>query len=340
MTSQTELEQAGRSPRQPLRALGARVQRLLHSHPTIGPAVVLVISVIAFMAISPRFAEIRNLSLVLQQATVVGTLAVGQTIIILTAGIDLSVGSIMLISSITTASLAANLGVPAALALVAGFIVSLVCGLINGFLVTRLKLPAFITTLGTASVFLALALFVSSSHSISTNDPLIMLPAVTVPIFGTSLPISALIMLLLYAFAAYVLRFTAFGRHIYAVGGDREASRLAGISIHRVVLGSYAFAAITYAIGGWLQTARLASASPQVGASYALDSITAVVIGGTSLFGGRGSVGGTLIGALIVTVFRNGLSIAGLDTLWQDFAVGVLIIVAVALDQWIRTLRS
>ena len=148
------------------------------------------------------------------------------------------------------------------------------------------------------------------------------------------------IVLLMYAGFSYSLRMTAWGRHLYAVGDDAEAARLAGVRKDRVLLSVYIVAGLICAVAAWMLIGRIASASPQAGVSANLDSITAVVIGGTSLFGGRGRVIGTLFGALIVGVLRNGLTLTGVDVLWQDFAVGILIIAAVAIDQWIRKVKT
>jgi fructose transport system permease protein len=147
-------------------------------------------------------------------------------------------------------------------------------------------------------------------------------------------------MLLLFALLWYVLNKTAFGRHIYATGDDPDAARLAGIRTDRVLIAVYVLAGLICALAGWVLIGRIGAVSPLAGVTANLDSITAVVIGGTSLFGGRGSIVGTLIGALIVGVFRDGLALAGLDVLWQEFTVGVLIIVAVTLDQWIRRVSA
>jgi fructose transport system permease protein len=147
-------------------------------------------------------------------------------------------------------------------------------------------------------------------------------------------------MLLLFALMAFVLKWTMWGRHVYATGDDREAARLSGIRTDRVLLSVYVVAGLIYAIAAWILIGRIAAASPQAGITANLDSITAVVIGGTSLFGGRGRILGTLLGALIVGVFRNGLQLAGIDELWQNFAVGVLVLIAVAIDQWIRRARA
>jgi fructose transport system permease protein len=161
----------------------------------------------------------------------------------------------------------------------------------------------------------------------------------TIGLGGFRLTYGTVIMLLLFAAFYYALGQTAWGKHVYATGDDIEAARLAGIRTDRVLLSVYVVAGALYAIGAWVLIGRLASASPNVGVEYNLDSITAVVIGGTSLFGGRGIVLGTLVGALIVGVFRNGLQLAGVDVVWQGFAIGILVLLAVAIDQWIRKVK-
>jgi fructose transport system permease protein len=322
--------------------LATRLHDLLHRNPTFGPLFVLLLAVIIFSFLSERFLEPANLSLVVQQVMVVGTLGIAQTLIILTAGIDLSVGAIMVLSSIVMAKLSADSGVPGPLALLLGFSVGTACGLINGMLVTRLKLPPFIVTLGTLNVFFALNLYYSKSETIRGTDmsDLLLWTGKTVDIGDTKITYGSFLMLALFGVFAYVLRHTAWGRHVYAVGDDAESARLAGVRTNRVLLSVYVVAGLICAVAGWMLIGRIASASPQAGGLANLDSITAVVIGGTSLFGGRGLVIGTLFGALIVGVLRNGLTLAGVDVLWQDFAVGILIIAAVAIDQWIRRVRA
>src|SRR5918992_1480940 len=288
------------------------------------------------------FLEPANLSLIVQQVMVVGTLGIAQTLIILTAGIDLSVGAIMVLSSIVMAKLSADQGLPGLLALLIGFGVGTACGLLNGLLVTRLKLPPFIVTLGTLNIFFALNLWYSQSATIRGADmpDLLLWTGNTISLGDTRITYGSLLMLVLFGVFAWVLKNTAWGRHVYAVGDDAEAARLAGVRQDRVLLSVYVVAGLVCAVAAWMLIGRIASASPQAGGSANLDSITAVVIGGTSLFGGRGLVIGTLFGALIVGVLRNGLTLAGTDVLWQDFAVGVLIIVAVAIDQWIRKVKA
>lgn len=319
-----------------------RARGVLHRYPALSPALVLVLSVVVFGLLNDRFLAPSNLSLITQQVAVVGTLAVAQTLIILTAGIDLSVGSVMVLASMVMAQVASGSGAPAVVALLVGLLAGIACGGLNGFLVTRLKLPPFIATLGTFNVFTALALLYSHGATVRGGD----LPAVmtwtgtTFDVFGVRISTGVLLMLAAYLVVALALSRTAWGKHVYAVGDDKDAARLSGISVNRVLLSVYLTAGAILALAAWIQIGRANAASPNVGVDMNLDSITAVVIGGTSLFGGRGVVWGTLLGALIVGVFRNGLSLAGLDVLYQTLAVGVLVIVAVSLDQWIRKVRK
>jgi fructose transport system permease protein len=322
-----------------------RVQRVLHKYQALAPLIFLIFMLVIFSFMSDRFLQPFNMSLIIQQVTVVGTLAIGQTIIILTAGIDLSVGAITVFVSIIMAKVSADFGVPGIAALAVGFTVGTSCGLVNGLLITRLRLPPFIVTLGTLSIFFALNLYVSASTTVRGRDMDSLLSTTagkqgTLEFLNTPIPIASIGMVLMYIVMTYVLKYTAWGRHIYATGDDPEASRLTGINVNRVLVSVYAVAGLIYGIGAWFLIGRIGAASPQVGLSYNLDTITAVVIGGTSLFGGRGMVFGTLLGAIIVGMARNGLSLAQIDPLWQDFTVGVLVIAAVTLDQWIRRVSA
>jgi fructose transport system permease protein len=322
-------------------SFGLRIQHLLHANPVLGPLAVLIVAIIAFSIVNVRFFSATNLSLVLAQVTVVAMLALGQTLVILTAGIDLSAGAIAVFASILMANFCTKMGMPGVLALILGFACGTAMGAVNGFLVTRIKLPPFIVTLGTLTIFFSLNAVVSKSETVRGTDmPGIMTwTGNTIPIGGFRLTYGSIIMLLLFAYFFYALRSTAWGKHVYATGDDVEAARLAGIQTSRVLFSVYTAAGLLYAVGGWILIGRLASASPNVGTDYNLDSITAVVLGGTSLFGGRGSVIGTLIGALIVGVFRNGLQLGGVEVVWQGFAIGLLVLVAVSIDQWIRKVK-
>jgi fructose transport system permease protein len=319
-----------------------RVQHLLHSRPAISPALILAITIVVFSIVNPRFANPASLSLMVQQTAVVACLAVGQTLIILTAGIDLSVGAIAILSMMFSATVASENGVPALPALLLGVAVGVLAGLINGILVTRINLPPFIVTLGTLSVFTALALLYSGGQSIQGND----LPALlnwtgkTFSIGDFRLTTGVLLVGLVYLVAGFALSQTAWGRHVYAVGDDAEAARLSGIAPKRVLLSVYTVAGLIYGVAAWVLIGRAGAASPNAITDANLESITAVVIGGTSLFGGRGGVLGTLLGALIVQSFTIGLSLAGVDQQYRLLAVGVLVIVAVSVDQWIRRVKA
>ena len=323
-------------------SVGQRIQALLHARPTLGPLAVLALALLVFFILSGRFLTAANLSLVLAQVTVIAVLALGQTLVILTAGIDLSVGAIAVFSSMLMAKLATDAGVPGPVALLLGFVLGTAMGAVNGLLVTRLKLPPFIVTLGTLSVFFSLNAVISKSETIRGADmPGIMTwTGNDIDLGGFRLTYGSIIMLLLFAFFFYALTRTAWGKHVYATGDDIEAARLAGIRTDRVLLSVYTVAGLLYAVGAWVLIGRLAAASPNVGTEYNLDSITAVVLGGCSLFGGRGSVLGTLVGALIVGVFRNGLQLAGVEVVWQGTAIGLLVLVAVGIDQWIRKVKA
>lgn len=328
----------------------AKVQSTLHRYPYLSPLIVLIASMIIFTALNERFILPTNLSLMTQQTVIVGTLAIAQTLIILTAGIDLSIGAVMVFGQMMMANLAvtaaasnvAGFGLPAPLAIFAGVLIAVIAGAVNGGLIVRLKIPPFIGTLGTLSVFTALSLILFKARTIQGPE----MPEL-LKVMGTSFKLGSfrvmtgvLVMLALYAIFAYILRNTAWGTHIYAVGDDPEAAELSGISAPRVLLSVYAVAGLIMGIAAWITIGRVGSASPNVAPNINLDSITAVVIGGTSLFGGRGTMVGTLLGALIVTVVENGLALAGLDQAYRVLAIGILIIAAVALDQWIRSVKS
>ncbi|HEY6745728.1 MAG TPA: ABC transporter permease [Mycobacteriales bacterium] len=323
-------------------SIGRRIQAVLHARPTLGPLAVLVLALLVFFILSGRFLTAANMSLVLAQVTVIALLALGQTLIILTAGIDLSVGAIAVFSSILMAKMATDGGVPGPLAVLIGFGLGLAMGAANGLLVTRFNLPPFIVTLGTLSVFFSLNSVVSKSETIRGADmpSILTWTGKDIDLGGFRLTYGSIIMLLLFAFFAYALTRTAWGKHVYATGDDIEAARLAGIRTDRVLLSVYTVAGLLYGIAAWVLIGRLAAASPNIGTEYNLDSITAVVLGGTSLFGGRGAVAGTLIGALIVGVFRNGLQLAGVQVVWQGTAIGLLVLIAVAIDQWIRKVKA
>ncbi len=301
-----------------------------------GPLVALLLACTFFALQSPRFLTGANLSLVLSQVMVVGVLAIGQTLVILTGGIDLACGMIMALGSIVMSLLAVQQGWHPAIAIGGGMAVTTIAGLINGLLVTRIKLPPFIVTLGTMNIAFAVTQLVSRAQTFTDLPPLLTWLGHSVRMGNTPIAYGALAMLLLYALAFVVLRDTAAGRHVYAVGNNLEAARLAGIPTNRVLLGVYMLSGLCAGAAALLSIARTGVGDPQSGQTENLDTVTAVVLGGTSLFGGRGVVLGSLIGALIVGVFRNGLTLMGVSSVYQILVTGVLVIVAVATDQWSR----
>lgn len=330
-----DLAPAGRGPLE-------RIQHVLHRYPVISPVLVLVLASVVFTITGDgQFQQPSTIGLMFQQTAVLATLAIGQTLIILTAGIDLAVGTAMLLTHLIVAKVAAEQGVPGPLALLLGIVVGIALGAVHGSIVTRLKLPPFIVTLGTFYIFNSLALVYSEAQTTSKEalggaGSFLLWTGKDFSIGEFKITMGVLVAVALYAFFAYVLANTAWGSHVYATGDDPEAARLAGIDTKRVVMSVYIVAGVIYAIGGWVQLGRSLSASVNAATDVNLATITAVVIGGTSLFGGRGRLLGTAIGALIVTEFRLGLSLAGVNVRYENLAIGSLIIIAVSLDQWIR----
>ena len=303
---------------------------------TLGPFIALLCACLFFATQSDRFLTLQNFSLILQQVMVVGTIAIGQTLIILTAGIDLSCGMIMALGSIVMTKMGADLGLSAPVAILLGIGVTTLFGLVNGLLVTKAKLPPFIVTLGMLNIAFAITQLYSGSQTITeVSDGLTWLGN-SFRIGQTNILYGVVLMLVLYIITWLFLRETAPGRHIYAVGNNPEATRLTGISTDKVLLGVYVLAGVFYGIASLLSVARIGAGDPNAGQTENLDAITAVVLGGTSLFGGRGIILGTLVGALIVGVFRNGLTLMGVSSVYQILVTGVLVILAVLTDQMSR----
>ncbi len=301
-----------------------------------GPLIALLGACVFFSTQSEQFFTLRNFSLILQQVMVVGTIAIGQTLIILTAGIDLSCGMVMALGSIVMTKTAVDFGLPPALAITLGIAVTTLFGVANGWLITKAKLPPFIVTLGMMNIAFAITQLYSQSQTITEVSDSMTWLGNSLRIGETNILYGVVLMLALYLLTWLFLRETAPGRHIYAVGNNPEATRLTGISTEKVILGVYAMAGVFYGIASLLSIARIGVGDPNAGQTENLDAITAVVLGGTSLFGGRGIVIGTLIGALIVGVFRNGLTLMGVSSVYQILVTGVLVILAVLADQMSR----
>ena len=323
-----------------------RLQHLLHTTPAAVPLIVLVLSTIVFgLILGGKFFSPFALTLILQQVSIVGIVGAAQTLVVLTAGIDLSVGAIMVLSSVVMGQFTFRYGLPPELAILCGFAVGGLCGLINGCLVALMKLPPFIVTLGMWQIVLATNFLYSANETIRSQD--IEAEAGILQFFGWKISVGgavftygAIALVLLVLLLAYVLKHTAWGRHVYAVGDDPEAAELSGVNVTRTLISVYVIAGLICAFAGWALIGRIGSVSPTAGQFANIESITAVVIGGISLFGGRGSIMGMLFGALIVGVFSLGLRLIGTDPQWTYFMIGVLIISAVATDQWIRKVSS
>jgi fructose transport system permease protein len=317
------------------------IRGVLRRSPTLIPALVLLLSIAAFSIIAPRFFGMGALSTILKQVTVTGFVALAQTLVILTAGIDLSVGAMLVISSLVMGNLAVVVGLPVALAIPMGIAIGGLMGLFNGVLVARMKLPPFIVTLGTLSIFTSLKLWYSQSESIRNADIVSNAPGLLwfgqgFNVGGASISYGGIMLIMLTGILWYVLNHTAWGRHVHAVGDDPDAAMLSGIRVDRTLVSVYAVAGLICGFAAWIAIGRVGSVSPIAFETVNLASITAVVIGGTSLFGGRGSIIGSVLGAFIVGVFNTGLALAGVDDYWQMFAAGWLVIIAVSLDQWLR----
>jgi ribose transport system permease protein len=298
---------------------------------TLGMLPALVLLALVFWAINPRFMTHTNLTIVLQQSAINIVLAAGMTFVILTGGIDLSVGSILAASAMIAVlgSLLPDwgmLGVPAAMG------VGLVFGLANGLLIAFIRLPPFIVTLGTLTAIRGVARLIGQDTTVFNSD----LPFAVIgngSIFGV--PWLVVIALVVVVLSWLILRRTVLGTWIYAIGGNSEAARLAGIKVPLVLLFVYGASGFLAGLGGAMSAARLLAANGlQLGQSYELDAIAAVILGGTSFVGGVGSIWGTLIGGLIIAVLSNGLILAGVSDVWQYIIKGLVIVIAVALDRF------
>lgn len=287
---------------------------------------------VVLWALTPHFLTISNLLNIAEQATIIAIIAVGMTFVIITGGIDLSVGSVLAFAGVVMASVLQR-GLSLPLALMVGLGAGLCCGVLNGLLITVGRLPPFIATLGMMSVARGAALmftegrpisgFSESFRSLATGEVL-------------RVPAPVVIMIGVYVMAHLVLRRTKLGRYTYAIGGNEEAALLSGINVKLYKTMVYGIAGLLSGLAAILLTARLNSAQPIAGMSYELDAIAATVIGGTSLLGGEGTVVGTLIGALIMAVLRNGLNLLGVSSFIQQIVIGTVIIVAVLIDMALK----
>ncbi|PGT83857.1 MULTISPECIES: ABC transporter permease subunit [Bacillaceae] len=297
----------------------------------LGPLVGLLIITIILSIVSPNFMTVDNILNVLRQVSINALIAFGMTFVILTGGIDLSVGSILALASAVTASMLAS-GMDPILAILVGLLAGAIMGAINGFIITKGKVAPFIATLATMTVFRGLTLVYTDGRPITglSSSELFVLMGKG---YVGWVPVPVIWMLITYAILYFILKKTTFGRRVYAIGGNEEAAILSGIRTDRVKIWIYSITGLLSALAGIILSSRLNSAQPTAGASYELDAIAAVVLGGTSLSGGRGWIFGTLVGALIIGVLNNGLNIMNVSSFYQQVVKGGVILLAVLLDR-------
>jgi inositol transport system permease protein len=307
------------------------------------PIIFLVLLIIGFGLANERFLSSRNLMNVLTEVSIYGLLAVGMTFVILTAGIDLSVGSLLALCGICAAYVVKGgsgfdasdaAGFPWYVALGVSLLVGALAGGVHGFAITKFKVPAFVVTLGGMSAYRGLTLLIGDGGPISGFDK-------SFRAFGRGdflgLPIPVLLFMIVSILAMLALRYTNFGRHVYAVGGNEEAAHLAGVDVNRTLVRVYVMIGILAGLAGFILAARLNSAEATAGTSYELRVIASVVIGGTSLFGGIGTIFGTIIGALTIGVLINGLVMLNIQSYWQLIIVGIIIVFAVGFDAFVKS---
>lgn len=297
----------------------------------------LIVLVLVFSLASPNFMQTSNVLAILQATSVNGVLAVAATLVIITGGIDLSVGTAMTFCAVTAGVVLSYWGLPLPLGVIGAILAGLVSGAISGSVIAKLKVPPFIATLGMMLILKGLALVVSGTKPIYFNSTpgftdIAQGSVIGALIPGVPVPNGVLILFLVAGVTSFVLGRTALGRYAFALGSNEEALRLSGVNVDRWKIAVYMLSGGIVGIGGLLIASRLNSAQPALGQGYELDAIAAVVIGGTSLSGGRGTVLGTLIGALIISVLANGLRILSVAQEWQTVVTGTIIILAVYAD--------
>ena len=297
----------------------------------LGPLIGLILLIIVVSIMNPSFLTISNIFNVLRQVSISAIIAFGMTFVILTGGIDLSVGSTLALTGAVAASLLAG-GTDPIVSMGVALILGLVLGAFNGVIITKGKVAPFIATLATMTIYRGLTLVYSNGKPISGLGD-----HASFQLFGKGyllgIPIPVITTIIAFAVLAFILHKTTFGRRVYAVGGNEEAAKLSGINADLVKIAVYAISGFMASLSALILTSRLNSAQPTAGESYELDAIAAVVLGGTSLNGGKGWIFGTLIGALIIGVLNNGMNLIGVSSFWQQVVKGIVILLAVLLDR-------
>ncbi|MGH3095048.1 MAG: ABC transporter permease [Streptosporangiales bacterium] len=308
----------------------------------VGTAVILIALIVVFFIATPRFLTGNNLVNILQQYSVVGILAIAQTIVIISAGIDLSVAATAALAGSVVTVAYAHWGLPGPFAWLIGLASGFAVGAFNGFAVTKWRVPDIIATLGTFSAVRGVGLLVTGGLPVPSPEKAVgnrgVPPALNTLGAGSGLGVPYIVLVAAGAVAVgwFILRRTRLGRTVFAVGGNREAAHASGIKVGRTKFAVYAISALLSSLAGFLLVGRLGSANALMGTGMELQSIAAVVVGGTALFGGEGGAGGTVLGILIIGVLANGLTLLGISEFWQQLLNGLIIVVVVALDQWRR----
>jgi ribose transport system permease protein len=315
----------------------AHMLRGILSHQAGFLTLVLVLMWLVFSRFTPYFLTVQNLLSITIEAAVTAIAAVGQTFVILSAGIDLSMGSVLALVTVVSA-IAMGAGQPAVIGILVGLAVGGMCGFFNGIAVGKMRIPPFIATLGMMGIARGLALIVTGGVPRFQLAPGFEL--LGQGFIGNVIPISTVLMAAIYVVASFLLHRTRFGRYTYAIGSNIEATKLSGINVPRFLVYIYTAAGLAVGMAGLIAESRLGSGQPAGGQGLELETIAAVVIGGTSLFGGEGNVFATLIGALIIASLRNGLNVVGVYAFWQNVVIGIAVILAVYADQWRRSRRG
>lgn len=300
------------------------------------PAVSLLILCVFFAWRSPNFLTVENGFAIANQYAYLLIIGVGATVVIIAGGIDLSVGSVLALSGIVAAHLMVQRGWPVWAGCLGGVTIGALSGLVNGLIITRLRVPSFIATLGMLLIARGIALRIAKGVTIDGTPDAFNLIASGRPM---GLPAPLLLILATAIIVALAMHYTKFGRYVYAIGSNTEAARVSGVGVEKVMLWVYVLGGALAGLAGLVETARLGSGNPTGGVGYELDVVTAVVVGGASLLGGEGRISGTILGALLIAVLRNGANLLGVDPFDQNIYIGLLIIAAVAFDQSLRKIR-
>lgn len=297
---------------------------------TYGIIIAFIILCIVLSIASPSFLTVTNILNILRQVSIIGIIAVGMTFVIINGGIDLSVGSVLALSAVVATSFAHPDTYPLFVPIILGMLVGALCGAVNGFVIAKWNVAPFIVTLGMMTVARGLTLVYTGGR------PIIDLSESYINLGGgyiAGIPIPIIFFILTSLIGTFILKYTKFGRYVFAVGGNERATRVSGINVKWIKISVYSIVGLTAGLAGILLSSRVMTGSPVLGTMYELDAIAAVVIGGTSLAGGLGSVGGTVLGVLIVGVLNNGLDLLNVSSYYQQILKGLIIVLAVLLDQ-------